>query len=677
VQIGYDPLPVITDPHRSLDADAPVLHENWSDNVLVDVHHKFGDVDRAFQDADLIVREQLGMTRLAASPIECRGLVASLDPVSGQLTVWVASQVAHAYRLLLATMLGFPENHIRVVVPDVGGSFGHKSIYREQIAVCRAAIMLGGAVAWTETRSENLTGSSHARDQWHDVELALTRDGVVLGLRDRIVADMGAYWTMSGWDPLRYTVDQLPGPYRIRNCDFRVTGVATNKPPSSSYRGFGMEMGNFVVERMMDVVAARLGSDPVAVRRANLISRDEFPYRTATGVLYEENSFTECLDHLVRTVDYGELRRWQDSARHAGRAVGIGVALHIESCAPNKQGPTMGTPGYESARVLIDPSGLVTVSSGLCPHGQGSETTLAQVAADALTVAVDDVVVRFGDTATCPPGLGTFGSRGAVMGGATVLGACTVLKDKIFHIAAHLMNARPDELELNGGAVEVRDQPWRRVALKEVAAITYLLPSFLPEGADPTLEATYTYSPPHIRPVDERGVGNISGTYANGANLALVEVDRELGAVRVLRFVAVHDCGTMINPMIVDGQIAGGIVAGLGNALTEQVRYGSDGQLLTRTFAEYTLPSSREAPDIEIHHLVTPSPSIPGGFRGAGEGGIIAAPAAILNAINDALPDLGQTVNTTPVTPQVLWAAMNSPSGREPRRAAPLAPSSG
>jgi aerobic carbon-monoxide dehydrogenase large subunit len=654
VEVEYDPLPVVSDPQRSLDAAAPVLHEDWTDNEMLDVPYLFGDVDRAFEKADLIVREQLGMSRLAASPLECRQVLASFDKVSQQLTVTVASQTVHGYRFLLANVLSLPENHIRVIVPEVGGAFGNKGVYREEVAVCRAAMILGGTVKWVESRSENLIGSSHARDQFHEVELAVTNDGEILAMKDRILADMGAYWAIQGWDPMRYTIDLLTGPYRIRNCDFRVTCVATNKAPNGAFRGFGMEMGNFVIERMMDIVAARIGLDPVAIRRKNMISRADFPYVTPTGVFYEQNSFTECLDHLVREVDYAALRDWQGKLRQEGRSIGIGLSMHIESCAPDKQAPTMGLPGYESARVTIDPSGLVTVFSGLCPQGQGSETTLAQVAADELTVPIEDVVVVFGDSASCPPGFGTFGSRGAVMGGATVHGACHMLKRKVLQIAAKILDAERDSLELRSAEVRVRNEPARKVGLKDLAAISYLLPSFLPEAVGPTLDATYTFSPPNIRPINERGEGNISATYSNGANLAVVEVDTEVGTTRLLRFVAVHDCGNMINPMIVDGQIAGGVVSGLGNALLEQFRYDHDGQPLTRTFHDYLLPSPTDCPGIEIHHVVTPAPSIPGGFRGAREGGAIAAPAAIINAINDAMRHLGQAINTTPASPQAL-----------------------
>jgi carbon-monoxide dehydrogenase large subunit len=406
VEVEYDPLPVVSDPQRSLDAAAPVLHEDWTDNEMLDVPYLFGDVDRAFEKADLIVREQLGMSRLAASPLECRQVLASFDKVSQQLTVTVASQTVHGYRFLLANVLSLPENHIRVIVPEVGGAFGNKGVYREEVAVCRAAMILGGTVKWVESRSENLIGSSHARDQFHEVELAVTNDGEILAMKDRILADMGAYWAIQGWDPMRYTIDLLTGPYRIRNCDFRVTCVATNKAPNGAFRGFGMEMGNFVIERMMDIVAARIGLDPVAIRRKNMISRADFPYVTPTGVFYEQNSFTECLDHLVREVDYAALRDWQGKLRQEGRSIGIGLSMHIESCAPDKQAPTMGLPGYESARVTIDPSGLVTVFSGLCPQGQGSETTLAQVAADELTVPIETSLSSSATALHAHPGLG-------------------------------------------------------------------------------------------------------------------------------------------------------------------------------------------------------------------------------------------------------------------------------
>jgi carbon-monoxide dehydrogenase large subunit len=649
VRVEYEPLEAVTDAEAATRPGAPALHDEAPDNVLVERSvGNWEDFDRASREAAAVVSARFRHGRLVGVPMEGRGCLAEFEPGRRLLRVWTSTQIPHLVRTYLAAHLGLPEHQVQVIAPDVGGGFGVKTVlYPEEVAVAFAALQLGRPVRWIEDRLEHMLCSAHAREQLHDASLAVDAEGRILALRDDILCDNGAYSAMpwsAGMEPLM-ALGLLPGAYRVPVYCGRCRGVATNKSPHAPYRGVARPATVFVLESLLDLAAARLGMDPVELRRRNLPT--SFPHRTPAGLLLDHGSYVESLDRLCAAAGYDRLRREQAEQRRRGRYLGVGV-----SCFTELTGMGSATPvgpglvhryGSESAELRMDPSGGVTLAVGVSPHGQGLETTLAQVAADRLRVPLEAVRVVHGDTAATPYGMGTYASRSAVLAGGAVIGAAEDLGQKLARIGAHLLEADPDDVELRQGGVGVRGSPGREVSLARIAEVAHFRADLLPAGTEPGLHVVRFFDPGF-------------GTFANGAHLAVVEVDPETGEVNLLRYVVVDDCGVPINPMIVEGQIQGAVAQGIGEALYEEAVYGPDGQLLTGSLMDYLVPTASEVPDSEIHHLVTPS-STPGGFKGVGEGGTAAAPAAIANAVRDALAPFGAAVMALPIKPDAVWRA--------------------
>ncbi len=648
VEVDEHPLPVVVELEAAAEPGSPLVHEAWGDNLFLDRQGRFGDVDGAFAQADLVWERTYRTHRHTGFPLEGRACLADYDPATGVLTLYSATQIPHLLRTGLADTLGLGEHNIRVIAPDVGGGFGIKShLFPEEVAVCLLSMRLGRPVKWIEDTREHLMASIHAREHVHRVKIAVRRDGMILGIKADVLVDAGAYsaWPWTAGMEVGMAVNMIPGPYQIRAYEFRARTVATNKCPLGPYRGVARSSAAFTIERAMDEIAKELGLDPVEMRLQNYVPDDAYPYTSVTGFIYDSASLQASLQKLTEVVGYADFRREQAAARAQGRYLGIGIGTFIEQTAHGisefvrRRNPIVF--GYDTVGVSLDPSGKVTVASGLHSHGQGHETTLAQVVAERLGVPLSDVRVRFGDTESAPYGMGTFASRSAVMGGGAAWKAADTVRQNLLTMAAHMMEANPDDLEIAEGVIQVRGSPQSRMTVAEVARLAYHRPEKLPPGLMPAdLSATQNYDAPPG-----------TGTWANAAHAALVDVDLATGFVRILRYVVVEDCGVMINPLIVDGQVHGGTVQGIGGALMEHLVYDEHGQLLAQTLMEYLLPSALDVPTIEVHHLQTPSRFTLGGFKGMGEGGAIAPLPALANAVSDALAPLGISIDALPLSP--------------------------
>jgi carbon-monoxide dehydrogenase large subunit len=580
-------------------------------------------------------------------PIEPRGVLAVPDPRDGGVTVWASTQVPYILQRALAESLGLPAHRIRVIAPDVGGGFGTKcSVYPEDVLIPLVAVRLGRPVKWIEARREHLESASHSREQVHDAEVAAARDGTIIAFSDRFLLDQGAYNPWGIVQPYN-TVAHVLGPYRVRHAALEARSVVTNKTPHAPYRGAGRPEAVFVMERMLDLLARRLDLDPADVRRRNLIRPDEMPYdvgmlyRDGNPLVYDNGDFPDALDRALEAIRYTAARREQPSQRARGVYRGIGIAAYVEGT---------GIGPYERATVRLDPSGKVVVATGACSQGQGHETTFAQIAADALGVDLADVTVAGGDTEAVAIGIGTFASRSLVMAGNAVALGARELRRKIVAAAAALLEAADADLEIANGQVSVRGAPGRRLTLAQIAQSS--LPTFQGSRvADPVFEASAYATVPTV-------------TYASAVHAALVEVDPATGLVMLLRYVVAHDCGRVVNPTIVDGQIHGGVAQGIGGGLREALVYDAAGQLLTGSLMDYAVPRARDVPRIEAIHLEAPSPRNPLGVKGVGEGGAIAPPAALANAVEDALAPWGVRITEGPVTPARIVALLTTPPTR-------------
>ena len=649
IRVEYDPLEALSDVEQARTDTTVLLHEEAGSNVLLSRRFTDGDVDAAMESASVRVRERFRFHRHAAVCMENRGCVAEYSAGSASLTLRSTTQCPGLLRDALAELLDMPEHSIRVVAADVGGGFGAKSsLYPEELTLCALAKRLGRPVKWISDRREDLMTSTQAWDEIVDAELAVQQDGTIVGLRAEVVSDIGAYsiypWT-STVEPVQ-TVSFLPGPYRIPHYRGRVQGVATCKAPMGPYRGVGRPLTTFVTEGLIDRAARRLGRDAVELRLQNSIRPQDFPYKTPSGIVWDRASLIECLRKARAVLDEKTARQRQAEARADGRWVGIGFASYIEltgvgSAIPVSPGMPVST-GTEAAFLRVDPSGTVTATFSVAPQGQGHETALAQLIGDALGVRFKDIRVICGDTALAPHGTGTYASRSAVIAGGAAIRAGQALKDKALRIAGHLMESNPAELDIQDGSVFIKGKADRRLPFREVAKAAYGGLRRLPKDMEPGLEVTRFYDP-------------YFGTASNATHVAVVEVDRDTYEVKIQRYIVVEDCGRMINPMIVDGQVRGGVAQGIGAALYEEVVYDEAGQLLTGSLVDYLVPTASELPPIEVHHIETPSPTTLGGFRGMGEGGTIGAPAALANAVSDALAPLGIEINELPITPQRLF----------------------
>ncbi len=648
ILVDYDPLPAVVDATAACESESAILHDEAESNVLLAREFSSGDVEAAIAAADVRVRDRFRFHRHAVVCMENRGCVAEFHSGRDELILRSATQCPGLLRDALAELLDIPEHLVRVIAPDVGGGFGTKSsLYPEELAICALARMLLRPVKWISDRREDLLTSTQAWDEIVEAELALRSDGTIIGLRAEVTSDIGAYsiypWTASV-EPIQ-VISFLPGPYRVSNYTAHVRGVATCKAPVGPYRGVGRPVTTFAMEGLMDRAARQLGMDSVALRRLNYIQEADFPYRTPSGIVWDQASLTPCMDRAVDELDYPALQTWQTQARAEGRWVGIGFATYIEltgvgSAIPASPGASIST-GTEAAFLRVDPSGKVTAAFSLAPQGQGNETTLAQVIADELGVPMDDVRVVCGDTAIAPHGTGTYASRSAVLAGGAAILAGREIRAKALTIAAHLLEANPDDLNLQEGQITVRGTPDRGVSFREVAQAAYGGLRRLPPDVEPGLEVTRFYDPYY-------------GTASSATHIVVAEVDRQTYEVTLHRYVVVEDCGRLINPLIVDGQVRGGVAQGIGAALYEEVIYDDHGQLLSGTLMDYLVPTASEVIEIDIHHLETPSPTTLGGFRGMGEGGTIGAPAAIANAVSDALSPFGIDINEMPITPDRL-----------------------
>jgi aerobic carbon-monoxide dehydrogenase large subunit len=651
VDVTYEPLPVVVDPLAATEAagSGAVVHRAAPDNVYVRRRFEGGDPDGALASSHLVLDRSYRINRQAGTPIEGRAVVAAWDPGDRSLTLWSSTQIPHVARHALAVLLGLAEHHIRVVAPDVGGGFGVKaSVYPEEVVLCLLAMRLGRPVKWVESRSEHMVAAHHARDHAYRVKAGFEADGRLTALVADAVCNAGAYsvypWT-AGLEPLM-AGGLLAGPYRCEHYRCDVSGVATNTAPAGPYRGVARPATVFVMERLLDAAAAQLGLDPVEMRRINLITPEEIPYRAATRLVHDSRTYGAVLDSALKRLDYQGFRATQAAARDEGRLLGVGFAVYNELTGMGgKSSPGPGVtfrPGHEVVTVRMDALGGVSVLTGASAQGQGIETTFAQIAAETLGVSYDDVEVRLGDTATGGFGFGAFASRQAVIGGGAVLLATEAVREKVLRIAAHILEAAPADLTIVNGQVRPIDAPRARsVSVATVARAAYLDTQRLPEGEDPGLEATRSYDPGR-------------GTFAAGAQAAVVEVDPETGSVQVSRFICVEDAGRVYHPTIVEGQVAGAVAQGIAGALFEHHVYDADGQLRTSTLADYLVPSAAELPSFELDHLEDPSGTATGA-RGVGEGGTLGAAAALANAVSDAL---GVEIDELPLSPETVFRAL-------------------
>lgn len=653
ITIDYGPLPFAI---RQIDAvkdDAPLLHEEAGTNTIIRREFKRGDVDAAFESAAVTVKGRFRMTRKTAVAMENRSYLAEWDPRKQALTLYTSSNIPGVIRDVLSGCLDLPGTRLRVVAPDVGGSFGGKgSLYGEEILVCALARKLRRPVKFISDRLEDLSATSQAFDELIEAELAVTQDGLLIGLRADVIGDVGAY-SIYPWTAALETVQVvsfLPGPYRMEHYRGRIRGVLTPKPPTGPYRGVGRPSSTFAMERLIEMAARKLGMDPVAFRRKNLVNADEFPYRTASGIIWDKSAFQECLAGACAHADYPNLLIERDEARRQGRWIGIGLASYAEltgigsriSVAP---GMPINT-GTETSKIEIDATGAITAAFGIASHGQGLETTLAQVIVDELGCRLEDIEVKHGDSALVPMSSGTYASRSAVLGGGAATLAARVVKGKVLRAAAYLLEQDVDDLDMHDGIVTSKSSN-RTMTLGEVASAVYSQMGRIPRDRREDLAASETYDP-------------YLGTACSSTHLAMVEVDPETYGVKVLRYVVAEDCGKIINPMIVDGQVQGAVAQGIGAALLEEVVHDDQGQAVAASLADYLVPVASNIPDIGIVHIEADLPDTVGGFRGMGEGGTIGAPAAIANAVSDALSHLGLSVETLPVTPERIFRMLQA-----------------
>jgi aerobic carbon-monoxide dehydrogenase large subunit len=646
--VDYSPVDPVPSAERAIADGAPLLHPELGDNLAGSFEVRVGDLEAQFARAARVVRGRFYVQRYTGMPLEPRGVVAAWDAGQQQLTLWSSTQWPHTLRESLAVLLGLPQHNIRVIAPDVGGGFGIKQdVYPEEVVLSLLAMRTERPVKWVETRREHLLTAVHAREQWHDMELAVDGEGVILAMRADVLSDQGAYTRSLGILCPSLTAAGLPGPYRFHHYSCRVRVALTNKAPAAAYRGAGQPEAVFATERIVDCVAQAMELDPADVRRKNFIRPDEFPWDVGTEsaqvpVVYDSGNYAAGLRHALDLADYTERRKEQAAERargSAGRLLGLGLAAYVM---------LTGLGPYESGDLRVDPSGKVRLVTGASPHGQGTATALAQIVADELGLVPGDVSVTHGDTQAIPYGVGTYASRNAVVAGNAAACAARSVRDKAVRLAAYLLETAPDDLEFVNGGVQVRGAPPRRLSLGELAAACS--PGRpLPDGMEPGLAALAYFTAPRA-------------TFASGIQCAWVEVDRDTFEVRILDYCVVSDAGPLINPLIADGQIVGGVAQGIGGALYEELAYDAQGQMLAASLLDYCMPSAHQLPPVRVAHLYTPSPLNPLGLKGLGEGGAMAPPAALANAVEDALAPVGVKINATPLTPARLAALLRQPA---------------
>jgi aerobic carbon-monoxide dehydrogenase large subunit len=653
IDVDYDPLPVVISPQKALEPDAPVIRddkEGQSDNTIY--HWEAGDpaaTERAFEQADKVVRLVTHYPRCHPAPLECCGCVADVNPATGKATIYMTSQAPHAHRTVFALVAGLPEQNIQIISPDIGGGFGNKvPVYPGYVVATAASLLLGRPVKWIEDRTGNLISTGFARDFYMDGELALTNDGKMTGLRVKMLSDQG--YAYADAQPSKFKAGLfhiVTGSYDIPAAHVVTEGAYTNKAPGGvAYRcSFRVTEASFFIERLVQNAAYELELDPAELRRRNFIPADKFPYTSATGFEYDSGNYEAALDLALEKVGYEQLRAEQQQAREEGRLIGIGLASFTEvvGAGPSRQYDILGIKMFDSAELRVHPTGKAILKLGVKSQGQGHETTFAQIVAHELGIPPEDVLVQEGDTDNTPYGLGTYASRSTPTAGAATSVAARKVRDKARKIAAHLLEASEEDLEWEDGKFSVKGAPARAKTIQEVAFAAY---TDHPEGMEAGLEATNYYDPPNM-------------TYPFGTYAVVVEVDRGTGEWKVQKVVAVDDCGTRINPMIVEGQIMGGLTEGFGMAAMQLITFDEDGNCIGSNFVDYLLPTAWETPRFELYETVTPSPHHPIGAKGVGESATVGSPAAYVNAVVDALAHAGVRELDMPLTPSSVWEALD------------------
>ena len=644
VRVELEELPAVVDVVAAMRADSPRVFDEWPSNAYISTSVVEGNPE-ALAAAPIRLHCRLRLNRQATVPLEGRGVLAYWDHRLDELVVYLSTQGGQVKRLALSRMLNIPEHKVRVIAPDVGGGFGGKNrIMPEDVAIVALALKVGRPVRWIEDRREHLLASPHARDHTYDLTICAERDGTLIGIEGDIYIDAGAYalWPTGAFQEASMASRNLTGPYRMRHLKLNAHTVATNKAPMGPYRGVARPGATFALERLVDEVARELGREPFDLRRQNIVTSAELPYKTAAGMKLDTGDYLAALDIARDKINLPAIRKRQAQGEPDGRKIGIGFAFYTEQSGHGivefAKRKFRVIPGYESANARMLPDGSVIIYVGVQNHGQGHETTLAQIAAHELGIDPGQISVRYGDTAVGPYGFGTFASRSIVFAGGAVGKASRAIAEKIRRIGAHLLQADVAATRIEGGMVH---GPSSKLSIAEIAFAANARPDQLPAGMDPLLDSTATYEP-----------ADSGGVFAYGTHAALVAVDPNTGDIELLDYVVSEDCGTMINPMIVDGQVVGGIVQGIGTALYEEIPYDERGQPLVSSLADYTIPCAAEIPTIRVEHLVTPALTTEYGVKGLGEGGAIAPPAAIANAVGDAFRDIRANFNETPLTPR-------------------------
>jgi carbon-monoxide dehydrogenase large subunit len=638
IEVDYEPGPAVADPEKALAPGAPAVHPQWADNIAFTFHQEGGDVAKAFAEADVIVKQRITSQRLIPNAMETRGVVADWRAADRALTLYTSTQAPHLVRSLVAQILGLEENRLRVVAPEVGGGFGSKiQTYAEEILMAYVSMKVHKPVKWIESRRENFLCTIHGRGHVDYYEVAAQRDGTILGIKLKIIQDLGAYFTLLTPAIPTLSVLMMPGLYRTPNVSADIVGAFTNCAPTDAYRGAGRPEATHGIERMVDILADELNMDPAEIRLKNFVSKEQFPFPTATGLVYDSGDYAAPLEKALKLADYKKLLQEQTEARKQGKLMGIGISTYGEICA---FGPSPATPagGWESATVKIEPSGKVTILTGTCSHGQGQETSFAQIAADELGVKIGDILVLRGDTSLVQYGIGTFGSRATAIGGTALYFALQDLKAKVKKFGAMLLES--EDVSFANGQVTC-NQTGAAKSLPEIAGATYRAMK-LPPNTEPGLVSTHFYEPSNF-------------TFPFGSHLVVTDIDKDTGQVSVRRYIAVDDCGNIINPLLVDGQVHGGVAQGLGQALWEQAVYDDNGQLITGEFMDYAMPRAHMMPWIESEHTTTPTPVNPLGVKGVGEAGTIGCSPAVVNSVVDALSHLGVRHIDMPMTPEKIW----------------------
>ena len=644
IEVDYDPLPVVSDAEKALQKDSPLTHPEFGTNVAFTWSVANGGLDAAFKRAHRVIKQRMIHQRLTPMAIEPRGCVAAWHAGEGTLTLYTSTQIPHLVRTLLPGMIGVPENKIRIVAPEVGGAFGSKlNLYAEEALCSHLAQRVGAPVKWIESRRENASATIHGRDQVGDYEVAVKKDGTLLAIRSKTLADIGAYCQLNTPAIPTLTGLMVTGCYKCKAMRMDVVGVYTHKMATDAYRGAGRPEATYVIERLMDIIADELKLDPVKVRLKNFPKPTEFPFDTLTGLTYDSGNYQGALKKAQQISNWNKLTRQRDAARKSGKLFGIGLSTYVEICAlgPSKM---MSAGGWEWGCVRIEMSGKVTVITGATPHGQGQETSFAQIAGDQLGVPIEDIVVMHGDTAVAHYGRDTYGSRATVIGGTAIVMCIDKIIAKARKLAAHLLDTKEKSVEFRDGKFSAKGKPKKALTWKQLAPEAYVAKN-IPKDWEPGLEASSFFEPPNC-------------TYPFGTHIVVVEVDRDTGEVKIVKYVTVDDCGHQVNPLLVEGQVQGGIAHSIGQALFERTVYDENGQLLTGEFMDYAMPRAKDIPEYLMDSTVTPSPSNTMGIKGVGEAGTIGATPAIANAVMDALSPLGIRHLDLPLTPEKIWRAI-------------------